>query len=95
MYYQAIPFVGQNGQKTIQTNLCTRVTPNCPRQGCIILGRGVIVGTNTCQSWSVKNQYIYNLFFLFNVLSHDKENEGEGGGDCYGPLDNLEDAAEM
>ena len=32
---------------------------------------------------------------MFNVLSHDKENEGEGGGDCYGPLDNLEDAAEM
>ena len=40
---------------------------------------------------------IYSIFsfLLFNVLSHDKENEGEGGGDCYGPLDNLEDAAEM
>ena len=44
----------------------------------------------------VMSKPIYSIFsfLLFNVLSHDKENEGEGG-DCYGPLDNLEDAAEM
>ena len=36
---------------------------------------------------------------MFNIMSHDKENEAGGWmgreGDRYGPLDNLEDAAEM